>query len=313
MAEIRILHVDDEPDVRLLVEASLGLDPDLVTQSCASGAEALAIAAHWRPDLILLDATMPDMDGPATLAQLRHDPHTAGIPVLFLTASSQDSDVDRFKAIGSVGVIAKPFDPRALAPSVRSHAQQLAAEPAVEPPTAPLVRSPAGAAVSDAGLLNHAAAGAGSSMSSGLGEATSATAGDASAIALVDRSGRPLVLPLGGEAGRNGPDWIFSSHDLMGGSSFGFGPTPEGHLSLLDFSPSAAGSADTSMPGLMPAGPGPTGWLFSGSRASGYDASSDLIHAQSWQGGDPFATGAGHDLWTIGTGLPTLQEHKPFG
>ena len=144
MAAIRVLHVDDEPDVRLLVEASLGLDPGLVTQSCASGTEALAIAAHWRPDVILLDATMPGMDGPTTLAELKHDPLTAGIPVLFLTASCQDSDVDHFKAMGSVGVIAKPFDPRALAPSVRSHAQPSDAEPAMAPLAATRLASPAG-------------------------------------------------------------------------------------------------------------------------------------------------------------------------
>lgn len=293
MADIRVLHVDDEPDVRLLVEASLGLDPGLVTQSCASGAEALAIAAHWRPDVILLDATMPDMDGPATLARLKHDPHTAGIPVLFLTASHHDSDVDQFKAMGSVGVIAKPFDPRALAPSVRSHAQPLPAEPATAQQDLAPLKSPAGATTPDAGALHDAAVAPGTSMASGLG-ATSVTPGEASGIAFVDRSS-PTPAAGGGQ------DWGSTGRAL------------DGHLAFLDLDLSDAGSVGTSVLDPMGAGYYPAGSLFGSLRASGHDASSDLVYAQSWQGADPLATSSGHDVFAIGFSFSPPHGLKPFG
>jgi len=121
MTEIRILHVDDEPDIREVVEMSLGLDKAFTTRNCGSGQEALAVAAEWKPDFILLDVMMPGMDGPATLAQLRGDAKTANIPVIFMTARAQAREVDRFRALGAVGVIAKPFDPMTLAASVRSY------------------------------------------------------------------------------------------------------------------------------------------------------------------------------------------------
>ena len=123
MTTIRILHVDDEPDIREVVELSLGLDPDFVVQSCGSGKEALAAAAGWQPDFILLDVMMPVMDGPATLVQLRVNARTASIPVIFMTARAQAREVDRFRSLGAVGVIPKPFDPTTLAASVRSYVQ----------------------------------------------------------------------------------------------------------------------------------------------------------------------------------------------
>jgi CheY-like chemotaxis protein/HPt (histidine-containing phosphotransfer) domain-containing protein len=121
MTEIRILHVDDEPDIREIVEMSLGLDPAFATRNCGSGQEALGVAAEWMPDFILLDVMMPEMDGPATLAQLRSDERTASIPVIFMTARAQAREVDHFRALGAIGVIAKPFDPMTLAASVRSY------------------------------------------------------------------------------------------------------------------------------------------------------------------------------------------------
>ena len=123
MTTIRILHVDDEPDIREVVELSLGLDPDFVVQSCGSGKDALAVAADWQPDFILLDVMMPVMDGPATLVQLRQNARTAGIPVIFMTARAQAREVDRFRSLGAVGVIPKPFDPMTLAASLRSYVQ----------------------------------------------------------------------------------------------------------------------------------------------------------------------------------------------
>jgi two-component system OmpR family response regulator len=121
MTEIRILHVDDEPDIREIVEMSLGLDPAYTTRNCGSGEEALLIAAEWAPDFILLDVMMPVMDGPATLVRLRANDKTANIPVIFMTARAQAREVDHFRALGAVGVIAKPFDPMTLSASVRSY------------------------------------------------------------------------------------------------------------------------------------------------------------------------------------------------
>lgn len=121
MTALRILHVDDEPDIREVVELSLTLDPAFTVRSCASGKDALAAAAEWTPDLILCDVMMPVMDGPATLARLREAPETAHIPVVFMTARAQPRELEHFKSLGAMGVIPKPFDPMTLAASVRSH------------------------------------------------------------------------------------------------------------------------------------------------------------------------------------------------
>jgi two-component system OmpR family response regulator len=121
MTAIRILLVDDEPDIRVVVDVSLGLDPEFTTRGCASGADALVTAAEWSPSLILLDVMMPLMDGLTTLANLRKSPRTADIPVLFLTARAQPGEIEHFISLGAQGVLSKPFDPMTLAASVRSY------------------------------------------------------------------------------------------------------------------------------------------------------------------------------------------------
>ena len=122
MNALRVLHVDDEPDIREVVEFSLSLDPDLAMRSCASGEEALVVAERWMPDIVLLDVMMPVMDGPSTLEHLRNNPSMAGIPVVSMTARAQSRELDLFRSLGAVGVIAKPFDPMTLAASVRAYA-----------------------------------------------------------------------------------------------------------------------------------------------------------------------------------------------
>jgi CheY-like chemotaxis protein len=123
MNALRILHVDDEPDIREVVDMALSIDPGMTVQSCASGGDALMAAVEWLPDLILLDVMMPGMDGPATLAQLRDSPQTSGIPVVFMTARAQPRELQHFVSLGAEGVISKPFDPMTLATSVRRHIQ----------------------------------------------------------------------------------------------------------------------------------------------------------------------------------------------
>jgi len=125
MSAIRILHVDDEPDIREVVDLSLGLNPDFEVRACASGAEAITVAAEWSPLLILLDVMMPGMDGPTTLTQLRKNPRTSTIPVVFMTARAQTREVEHFIALGAQGVISKPFDPMMLAVTVQRQLQAL--------------------------------------------------------------------------------------------------------------------------------------------------------------------------------------------
>ena len=119
MSSLRVLHVDDEPDIREVVEMSLGLDPELTVRSCASGPDALTTSAAWPPDLILLDVMMPVMDGPTTLKHLRERPVTTNTPVVFMTARAQAREIEAFVLLGAVGVIPKPFDPMTLAGAVR--------------------------------------------------------------------------------------------------------------------------------------------------------------------------------------------------
>ena len=121
MSSLRVLHVDDEPDIREVVEMSLALDPEFMIRSCASGADALAASDDWPPDLILLDVMMPVMDGPTTLKRLRERPGTTLTPVVFMTARAQAREIESFVSLGAAGVIPKPFDPMTLAESVRRY------------------------------------------------------------------------------------------------------------------------------------------------------------------------------------------------
>lgn len=121
MPQDRVMYVDDEADIREVAVMSLELDADLDVLPCACGVEALLTAPQWQPDLILLDVMMPEMDGPGTLEGLRRNPATAKTPVVFVTARTQSSEIERFLALGAAGVIAKPFDPMTLAAQARRH------------------------------------------------------------------------------------------------------------------------------------------------------------------------------------------------
>lgn len=117
---ITLMHVDDEPDIREVAAMALELDPEISLTSVASGEAALdQLSAGARPDVILLDVMMPRLDGPGVLAALRRMEGLGETPVIFMTARAQSGEVDRFKALGAIGVITKPFDPMTLAGQVR--------------------------------------------------------------------------------------------------------------------------------------------------------------------------------------------------
>lgn len=115
-----ILVVDDEP-LNLAVMARL-LNPHYRVLGARSGPSALALLAGGElPDLILLDVMMPEMDGHAVLARLREDARTCAIPVVFVTALSDEVNEEQGFALGAVDYIGKPIKPAIVLARVRTH------------------------------------------------------------------------------------------------------------------------------------------------------------------------------------------------
>jgi CheY-like chemotaxis protein len=118
--EIRkILLAEDEEDIRKVAQISLQFRGGWIVTLAIDGEECLEKAAQDRPDLILLDCMMPKMDGYETCRRLKQDPSLREIPVIFLTARSQESEVRKGLALGAVGYLIKPFNPMSLAAEIR--------------------------------------------------------------------------------------------------------------------------------------------------------------------------------------------------
>ena len=110
----KILYVEDDPDIRELVQLALELVGGFELCVCASGEDAMKRAPVFAPDLALLDVMMPGMDGPTTLTRIREHPDLRELPAVFMTAQVQPAEVARLRALGVLDVIAKPFDPMQL-------------------------------------------------------------------------------------------------------------------------------------------------------------------------------------------------------
>lgn len=115
----RVVVVEDDPDIRAVVDLALGHFGGLVVTCCDCGRAALEAVPAINPDLVLLDVMMPGMDGLETLTQLRLDPRSRLVPVVFMTARVQPHHRADYLARGALGVIAKPFDPLTLAQQLR--------------------------------------------------------------------------------------------------------------------------------------------------------------------------------------------------
>jgi two-component system phosphate regulon response regulator PhoB len=104
-----VLLAEDEPDIRLITRLALeeaGYSVTVVTD----GQAALCAAKAGAFDVVLLDVMMPQLDGFATCAQLKANSATRALPVIFLTAKSQENEVQQGLALGALGYIIKPFD-----------------------------------------------------------------------------------------------------------------------------------------------------------------------------------------------------------
>ncbi len=115
----RLLYVEDDPGIQAIVKLTLEEIGRFTVLCCSSGREALASAVAFRPDLMLLDVIMPELDGPATAAELRSIPQLAATPVIFMTARNEPGELARLREKGAIAVISKPFDPITLCDEIR--------------------------------------------------------------------------------------------------------------------------------------------------------------------------------------------------
>lgn len=104
----KVLSVDDSKTIRMIVTRTL--KPfDCVVFEASNGEEGLAVAAAERPDVIILDITMPVMDGITMLSKLREDPDLKSIPVVMLTAESSRENIAQIARLGVRDYLVKPF------------------------------------------------------------------------------------------------------------------------------------------------------------------------------------------------------------
>ena len=115
----RILYVEDDEDFHEIAKLALEVFGSYTLKVCISGPDAIRSAAAFAPDLMLLDAMMPGMDGPATFKELREIPQLASVPIIFMTANASPREVEQFMKLGAADVIPKPFDPMTLAHTIQ--------------------------------------------------------------------------------------------------------------------------------------------------------------------------------------------------
>ncbi len=115
----KILYVEDDPDIQEIARLALVDVGGFEVRICSFGREALDAAPEFKPDLVILDVMMPDMDGISTFKALRLLEGFAATPVIFLTAKVQPKETRQYFKLGVMDVIFKPFDPLTLADSIK--------------------------------------------------------------------------------------------------------------------------------------------------------------------------------------------------
>ncbi|MGL5193579.1 MAG: response regulator [Chroococcales cyanobacterium] len=115
----RILVIDDEDGLREIIQFSLEVVAGWEVLTASSGREGIALAQLERPDAILLDVMMPEMDGPSTFQALKSHKTTEKIPTIWLTAKAQIREQQELIELGGAGAIFKPFKAESLAHEVR--------------------------------------------------------------------------------------------------------------------------------------------------------------------------------------------------
>jgi DNA-binding response OmpR family regulator len=119
MSKTKILIIEDEPDISEMIEYNLqenGFDTD----QAFNGADGLDKVLKFKPDLILLDIMLPELDGFEVCKRLRAMPQTCDIPIIILSAKSQETDKVVGLELGADDYVTKPFSPRELSARIKA-------------------------------------------------------------------------------------------------------------------------------------------------------------------------------------------------
>lgn len=114
-----ILYAEDENDIRAIAQIALEDLGGFNVKYCTNGEEVIDAAPEFAADLLLFDVMMPGMDGPSALGEIRKLENYADVPAIFMTAKIQTAEVEHYKSLGVIEVIAKPFDPISLAETIK--------------------------------------------------------------------------------------------------------------------------------------------------------------------------------------------------
>ena len=115
----RVGCVEDDESIRMIINLALKDIGGMDVVSFSNGLDAIQNMAAHRPQMMVLDVMMPQMDGLQTLQNLRKDETLRDVPAIFMTAKAQPSEIAHYRELGAVDVVVKPFDPMTLAESLR--------------------------------------------------------------------------------------------------------------------------------------------------------------------------------------------------
>jgi two-component system, OmpR family, alkaline phosphatase synthesis response regulator PhoP len=138
MSKAVILVVEDDADIQELLSYNLGKEGYTVV-TAATGEQGLFQAGRANPDLVLLDIMLPGADGLSVLRSLKQDEKTRNVPVLMMTAKSEDSDVITGLELGADDYVTKPFAVKVLIARIRTALRRTAAPVATDPDEKPII------------------------------------------------------------------------------------------------------------------------------------------------------------------------------
>ena len=115
---MRVLIIDDDPDMVMVLGLLMKVN-GITALTATAGVEGLEEARADKPDVILLDIMMPNMDGYEVIKELRSDESTKGIPVIFVTARMDAESRERAESLGADGYLTKPYERNSLMEVIR--------------------------------------------------------------------------------------------------------------------------------------------------------------------------------------------------